>query len=103
VAALAEDVPDLRGVNGLIVFGIDSGSPADKARLRTGERAEIDLRESPLLYSTIFEVNGQPVRDISDVCDVLASKRSGDTLSVLADALSFPPSKSRAIAFEMEL
>jgi serine protease Do len=62
---------DLPYIDGLVVVGVDPGSPADSAKpypLDTGY--------------LIFEVNGTYVRSLGDFCDIIRSKRSGDTLRI---------------------
>lgn len=59
----------------LVVVTVDAGSPADRRKLRFGD--------------TIYEVDGTPVHQFQDVCDILNSKASGDTIRV--EGYRFPP------------
>jgi S1-C subfamily serine protease len=56
------------GIDGLWVWGVTPGSPADKGQITGGD--------------LIATINGTPVRTIPDVCDVLKSASRGDTLGV---------------------
>ena len=56
-----------------VVFAVDANSPAEKAKLVPGD--------------TITEVDGQPVSNYAEICDVLGSKSSGDRLSVAGETL----------------
>jgi S1-C subfamily serine protease len=55
--------------DGLIVTGVESDSPASDAGLTPG--------------SLVFELNGQPVNTVADVCDVMQSRHSGDKVPVV--------------------
>ena len=59
----------------LVVLSVDSGSPADKKHFDFGD--------------TIYEIDGTPVRKFQDVCDIVNSKASGDTIRV--EGYKFPP------------
>jgi S1-C subfamily serine protease len=59
---------DLPYIDGLVITGIDPGSPADKAKLDTGY--------------LIFELNGTSVETVGQFCDVVRSQSSGSTLRV---------------------
>ncbi|MBE2319394.1 trypsin-like peptidase domain-containing protein [Solirubrobacter sp. CPCC 204708] len=59
----------------LVVLSVDAGSPADKKKFEFGD--------------TIYEIDGTPVRKFQDVCDILNSKSSGDTIRV--EGYRFPP------------
>jgi S1-C subfamily serine protease len=54
--------------DGLIVTGVESDSPAADAGITPG--------------SLVFELNGQPVNTVADVCGVLQSRHSGDKVPV---------------------
>jgi S1-C subfamily serine protease len=56
-----------------VVFAVDANSPAEKAKLVPGD--------------TVTEVDGQPVSNYAEICDVLGSKSSGDRLSVAGETL----------------
>jgi serine protease Do len=59
----------------LVVLSVDAGSPADKKKFNFGD--------------TIYEIDGTPVRKFQDVCDIVNSKASGDTIRV--EGYRFPP------------
>jgi S1-C subfamily serine protease len=59
----------------LVILSVDAGSPADKKKFEFGD--------------TIYEIDGTPVRKFQDVCDILNSKSSGDTIRV--EGYRFPP------------
>ncbi|MDA0182216.1 trypsin-like peptidase domain-containing protein [Solirubrobacter phytolaccae] len=59
----------------LVVLSVDAGSPADKKKFEFGD--------------TIYEIDGTPVRKFQDVCDIVNSKASGDTIRV--EGYRFPP------------
>lgn len=59
----------------LVVLSVDAGSPADKKKFDFGD--------------TIYEIDGTPVRKFQDVCDIVNSKASGDTIRV--EGYRFPP------------
>jgi serine protease Do len=59
----------------LVVLSVDAGSSADKKHFDFGD--------------TIYEIDGTPVRKIQDVCDIMNSKASGDTIRV--EGYRFPP------------
>lgn len=56
------------GVEGLYVWGTDTGSPAKKARLYYGD--------------LITSIEDTPVRSVADACDILESHGPGDKLVV---------------------
>lgn len=56
------------GINGMLVYGANPNSPADKVNIEGG-----DLLES---------IQGVPVAAVKDVCDILASTSPGQTLAV---------------------
>ncbi|MGE5597734.1 MAG: S1C family serine protease [Hyphomicrobiales bacterium] len=66
---LAEELGiQLAYIDGLLVTGVDAGSPADKAQL---------------VYSDlIYELDDVPVETVGDVCDVLRSRKAGDNVRV---------------------
>jgi S1-C subfamily serine protease len=51
-----------------VVVSTDSDSPAEKAKLVTAD--------------TITEIDGQPVANVADTCDILSSHSSGDRLTI---------------------
>jgi S1-C subfamily serine protease len=62
---------DLAYIDGLVVTGVDPGSPADKAS------------PNPMEFGfLIYEVNGTSVDTIGDFCDIIRSRKSGETLRI---------------------
>ena len=61
-----EDLLDVDG--GLILTGVENGSPADAAELMAGD--------------LVFELNDQPVDNVADVCRVVQSQQPGATIPV---------------------
>jgi S1-C subfamily serine protease len=61
-----EDILEVE--DGLIITGVESDSPASEAGMTAG--------------SLVFELNGQPVNTVADVCDVMLSRHSGDKVPV---------------------
>lgn len=62
---------DLAYIDGLVVTGVDPGSPADKAK------------PGPLEFGyLIYEVNGTSVDTVGDFCDIIRSRKSGETLRI---------------------
>lgn len=59
----------------LVVLSVDSGSPADRRKFTFGD--------------TIYEIDGTPVHRFQDVCDIVNSKASGDTVRV--EGYHLPP------------
>jgi S1-C subfamily serine protease len=59
----------------LVVLSVDAGSPSDKKHFDFGD--------------TIYEIDGTPVHKFQDVCDIVSSKASGDTIRV--EGYRFPP------------
>jgi S1-C subfamily serine protease len=51
-----------------VVVSVDADSPAEKAKLVTAD--------------TVNEVDGTPVSNYADICDILSSKSSGDRVSI---------------------
>lgn len=71
-------VEEVKGEKSLYVSSVDAGSPADDLRRATGGRDRVRFVPSDM----ITEVDGTPVKDVADVCDILESKTPGDTLTV---------------------
>ncbi len=62
---------DLPYINGLVVTGVDPGSPADNGK------------PYPLIFGDeIFSVNGTSVDNVGQFCDILRSASSGATLRI---------------------
>lgn len=55
-------------VDGLVVTGLDSGRPAEKANLEVGD--------------IVREMNGVPITTVSEMCDVLQSAKPGSTIGL---------------------
>jgi S1-C subfamily serine protease len=68
---------DQEGIDGLYVWGTEPGSPAEAADLYAGD-----------LVTTIDD---QPVREVQDVCDLVLSKRPGETVRVAGYYLNSAP------------
>lgn len=64
----ADDLLQQAGIDGLVVVGVDAGSPADKGRIELGD--------------LVTHLKGTPVRNIPEVCDVLQSATPGQSLGV---------------------
>lgn len=64
----AQNVAEENDIEGLFVWGVETGSPAHRARIRWGD--------------LIQAVEGQPVTKVQDVCDVLNSKNPGEKVRV---------------------
>lgn len=60
----------------LFIGGVDSGSPADRAELSTGD--------------SIFEINDQDVKNVSDVCSVVQSHGKGDKVKLEGGSTGYP-------------
>jgi S1-C subfamily serine protease len=63
---------DKRGQT-VIVTGVDPNSPAEKGKVEVAD--------------TINEIDDTPVSSVADVCDVIASKSSGDRLKISGETL----------------
>lgn len=78
-------------VEGLLVLEVDTGSPADKAGLR-GTRITVDGRLVP--GDILKAIDGQPVRTVHDLHDVLELHSIGDRVEVAiyreGDTLTVP-------------
>ncbi|MGE0059558.1 MAG: S1C family serine protease [Dehalococcoidia bacterium] len=62
---------DLAYIDGLVVTGVDPGSPADKAK------------PGPFEFGfLIYEVNGTSVDTVGDFCDIIRSRKSGETVRI---------------------
>lgn len=66
VGQRADEILIEQGVDGVLVTGVDAGSPAEEAAVATGD----------LLTS----LKGTPVTSVAEVCEVLQSARPGETL-----------------------
>ncbi len=62
---------DLAYIDGLVVTGVDPGSPADKAQPYALEFGFL-----------IYEINGTSVETVGDFCDIIRSRKSGETIRV---------------------
>lgn len=62
---------DLAYIDGLVITGVDPGSPADKAKPGPLEPTYL-----------IFELNGTSVETVGEFCDFIRSRKSGETIRV---------------------
>lgn len=70
-ATLGQEVADRlaqEGIDGMYVWGTESGSPAEAANLYFGD--------------LVTSIDGQPVGTVQDVCDLVLSRRPGATVQV---------------------
>jgi S1-C subfamily serine protease len=78
--AVAEEI-GLQEASGLLIFIVDSGSPADLAGLRGGDRvAVIDGQQWALGGDVIIAVDGVQIQGIDDAEARLADKVAGDSV-----------------------
>ena len=59
---------DQEGVDGLYVWDTEAGSPAEAGNLGHGD--------------LVTSIDGAPVRTVQDVCDLVLSKRPGESVVV---------------------
>jgi S1-C subfamily serine protease len=64
----ADELLAANHIDGMFVFGVNPGSPAEKAEIEGGDLVE--------------RINGVPVTSVKEVCDVLQSASPGQTLGV---------------------
>jgi S1-C subfamily serine protease len=74
---------------GVLIFGVEPGSPAEKAGLRGGDQ-QIVVSSIPMLAGgdVVIAIDGERVNDFDDVVNYLASfTRVGDvvTMTVIRD------------------
>lgn len=76
IVAASESVATRLGAEGVVIVNVAPGSPADRAGLRGVDPA------AGVIGDVIVEVNGKPVRKLSDLTDTLEKTRPGDNVTL---------------------
>jgi S1-C subfamily serine protease len=77
------DALDLPAKAGALVVNVTSGSPADKAGIREGNRvATVAGEDLPIGGDIIVAIDGKPVKTNSEVAELISAKRPGDKVRI---------------------
>lgn len=85
----AEENAEQYGVpsQGVLVTGVQPGSPADKAGIRPSFDSEEEKADVAELLVVIVKIDEQPIKDVTDLFNFIATKKAGDvvTLTLFSD------------------
>ena len=76
---LSDYVTRRLGIEGVLIRGVDPGSPAEAAGL---EGSSVNRRSGVVPGDVVQEIDGKPVKSVGDLLGRLGSYRPGDTVAL---------------------